>query len=517
MSRMATAHGIALQGLDGFVVGIEAAVGNGLPRTVLVGLPDAALYEARDRCRAAVASAGLEWPGTLVTINLTPAALPKAGSHYDLGIVAAVLSAGGVVPDEALGGRVFLGEVGLDGGVRAVRGLLPALLAARDAGFSRAVVPWVQTGEARLVAGMRLDPVASLGELVRVLRGETVHDPEQWRPSADGERVRAALGVKDLSDVVGQSEGRFALEVAAAGGHHLSFVGAPGAGKTMLAERLPGLLPDLSAEAALEVAAIRSLHGAALDAELDFRPPYADPHHSASLASLVGGGTRVARPGSISLAHRGVLFLDEAAEFSPKALDALRTPLESGHITLGRSAVQARYPARFQLIMASNPCPCGMALTVGATCECPPMTVRRYRTRVSGPILDRIDIRQTLQPVKASLMQAAALEEIESTALVAARVAQARDRAAVRLRGTGWRVNAEVPGPYLRRELSSWPGVSVLERAVRQGRLTARGVDKCLRLAWTLADLAGRDLPNAKDARKAIGLRDGADCAEAAA
>ncbi|MFZ1410892.1 MAG: YifB family Mg chelatase-like AAA ATPase, partial [Micropruina sp.] len=383
--------------MEGTMVEVEAAIGGGLPRTILVGLADTSLNEARDRCKAAVASTGVGWPSQLLTINLSPATLPKTGAHYDLSIVAAVAAADGRLPKGALEGLVLLGELGLDGRVRAVRGVLPALLAAASNGFSRAIVPATQVGEAQLVQGITVWGVRDLADVMEVLAGRPVLLPaiESATPVEPSE-------VKDLIDVVGQVEAKWALEVAAAGRHHLFFHGPPGVGKTLLAERLPGLLPDLDLPEALEVSAIHSLAGCGLDDGLVIRPPYSDPHHSASLASLVGGGARVAMPGSVSKAHRGVLFLDEAPEFSPRVLEALRVPLESGQIVLGRSAAQATYPARFQLILAANPCPCGMAATKGAQCQCAPMAIRRYAQRVSGPVLDRIDIHQHLRPLRRS-------------------------------------------------------------------------------------------------------------------
>ena len=383
----ARAWSVALVGIDGTMVEVEAAISSGLPRTTMVGLPDAALYEARDRCRAAMASTGFGWPSDPVTINLSPATLPKAGSHYDLAIAAAVAAAGRKFDPEALEGLALFGELGLDGRVRAVRGLLPALLTAVERGFARVVVPVTQLREASLVAGLSIAGAADLSDLFDVLTGGAgatepppVDQPASQRPPLD------------LADVAGQVEAKWALEVAAAGRHHLYLHGPPGVGKTLLAERLPGLLPDLELSEALEVSAVHSLAGINLDGGLVRRPPYADPHHSASLASLVGGGARIAVPGAVSRAHRGVLFLDEAPEFSPRVMEALRVPLESGRIVLGRALATATYPASFQLVLAANPCPCGMAGTPGANCRCPPMAVRRYASRVSGPILDRIDI-----------------------------------------------------------------------------------------------------------------------------
>ncbi|MDO5499602.1 MAG: YifB family Mg chelatase-like AAA ATPase [Propionibacteriaceae bacterium] len=501
---LASARSVALTGMDGHIVEIEAFTGQGLPRTILVGLPDTALYESRDRCRAAVGSSGLSWPDRLLTINLLPATLPKAGSHYDIGIVAAILGACDLVPHRLLEDTILLGELGLDGRVRAVRGVLPCVMAAQLHGYAKVVVPADQVHEARLVEGMAVTGVATLAQLVDLLHGRPVPVPP---PVARDDS--AGRSVLDLADVVGQAEAKWAIEVAAAGRHHVYLHGPPGVGKTMLAERLPGLLPDLRPVEALEVAAVRSLAGVAQPADLDLRPPYSDPHHSASVPSLVGGGARVARPGAISLAHRGVLFLDEAPEFHPRVLDALRTPLEQGGITLGRTQQQVRYPARFQLVLAANPCPCGQSETPGGTCNCPPARIRRYRERVSGPVLDRIDIHQNLQPLKRSHAQAAALISAESTEVVAARVREARERQAWRLRGLGWLTNAEVPGPALRTALPLPEGLELLDDAVRRGSLSARGVDKCVRLAWTAADLVGCDVPTAREIRLALALRRG--------
>lgn len=501
---MARCFSVALVGLEGQLVEVEAAIGAGLPRTVLVGLPDAALYEARDRCKAAVASSGLQWPDSLVTINLSPAALPKAGSHYDLAIVAAVLAAGQSVKGAGLDETVFVGEVGLDGRVHAVRGVLPAVLAAIGHGCRRAVVPLATAAEARLVDGVEVVPVASLAQLVAVLNGEPL--PEVTATARDMQRAEPSAS-KDLLEVAGQLDARWALEVAAAGRHHLHFEGPPGVGKTLLAERLPTILPELSPDESLEVSAIHSLAGLGLDG-LIRHAPFAAPHHSASMASIVGGGPRLARPGLISVAHRGVLFLDEAPEFPPRVLDALRTPLESGAVVIGRSQIQARFPADFQLVLASNPCPCGMSTTQGAVCVCTPMAQRRYAERLSGPIRDRIDISQQLKPMRRSYLREA-LRTAEPSAVVADRVRHARERQAHRLRGTGWRTNAEVRGAHLRSHLPLPEGLDELDRAVAQGRLSPRGVDRVLRLSWTVADLAGRDRPSAGDLRTALSMRRG--------
>lgn len=506
---LARAWSVALVGMEGTMVEVEAAISSGLPKTILVGLPDASLYEARDRCKAAMASAGFGWPYDPVTINLSPATLPKTGSHYDLSIVAAVAGARGACPTGPLDTLVLFGELGLDGRVRTVRGLLPALMACANHGFDHVVVPADQMREASLVEGLTVKGVRDLADLLDVLCGGPGASAS---PSSD--RPTPLPAQKDLCDVAGQLEAKWALEVAAAGRHHLFLHGPPGVGKTLLAERLPGLLPDLELSEALEVSAVHSVAGLRLDHGLVRRPPYADPHHSASLASLVGGGARVAMPGAVSKAHRGVLFLDEAPEFSPRVMEALRVPLESGRIVLGRAMTTAVYPAMFQLVMAANPCPCGMATTPGAQCRCAPMIVRRYAERVSGPILDRVDIHQHLRPMRKAFL-AAALKAGESTAAVAERVRLARERQTHRLAFGGWRTNGEVPGAVLRQRLPLPDGMDLLDQAVARGQLSARGVDRVLRLCWTVADLAGAGRPGRGHLMTALAMRRGEDHNEA--
>ena len=482
----ASAFSVALLGMDGAIVEVEAALSAGLPRTVLVGLPDTALYEARDRCKAALLGAGLGWPNQLLTINLTPASMPKAGSHYDLAICAAVMACSEVVPPVSPR-TILLGEVGLDGRIRATRGVLPALAAAKDAGFENAIVSASQVREAGLIEGLTVWGVNNLPEMVEVLLGRPIVPDRVAQDRRPAEPIGHPL---DLVDVVGQPEGRWALEVAAAGGHHVFFHGPPGVGKTMLAERLTGLLPELGDSEALEVSAVHSLVGSDLSSGLIRKPPYSDPHHNATVAAMVGGGSRIARPGAVSLAHRGVLFLDEAPEFNPKVLEALRTPLESGWISIARSELTTRYPARFQLVLAANPCPCGLAATPGADCRCTPMAIRRYRERLSGPILDRIDIHSQLQPIRKSVF-GKSIEEPEPSATVASRVAEARCRARTRLKSFGMITNAEVPGAVMRKQLPLPDGIQLLDGALTKGQISTRGVDKILRLAWTLTDLAG--------------------------
>ncbi|PFG38495.1 magnesium chelatase family protein [Georgenia soli] len=500
---------VSLLGLTGHLVEVEAHMSSGLPAFTLVGLPDTAVNEARERVRSAVTSSGVTWPARRTTVNLSPASLPKSGTGLDLALAVAVLVAAGLPGREAAARTVHLGELGLDGRLHPVRGVLPAVVAAVAAGRTEFVVPAANAAEASLVPGARVRPVTHLAEVVRDYGGEAVL-PDLGRTA---ERTPAgpaggAAPDPDLADVQGQDEARFALEVAAAGGHHLFLLGAPGTGKTMLAARLPGLLPDLGEAEAVEVSAVHSVAGT-LDpaAGLLRRPPFEDPHHTATPAAVIGGGSGFPRPGAATRAHRGVLLLDEAPEFSPRVLQTLRQPLEHGELVLQRAAGSARYPARFQLVLAANPCPCGKAVGKGLSCTCSPVERRRYLGRLSGPLLDRIDIQVDVAPVtRASLALAAPPED---SATVAARVAGARARQRARLAATPWRTNAEVPGAWLRGGDAELPAdVRVaLERAMDRGALSMRGLDRVLRLAWTLADLAGRDRPTTTDVGTALALR----------
>lgn len=495
-----------LRGVQGFSVQVEADVSMGLPALLIGGRADSACAQAPDRVRAACSNSGYPIPRQRITVNLSPASLPKFGSGFDLAIAVAVLTAGGQLPQKQVAGVLHVGELGLDGAVRPVRGVLPLVLAAAADGIRHAVVPVANAREARLVAGIHVHPVARLDELVeryRLLDQGQRPDPVEEPPDVDAVHRPAP----DLCDVLGQSEARLALEIAAAGGHHLYLVGPPGAGKSMLAERLPGLLPELDDDGALEVAAIGSVLGArpGYDA-LDRRAPFVAPHHGASMAAMVGGGSGLVLPGAVTAAHRGVLFLDEAPEFRPDVIQALRQPIESGCVVVARASGRYRFPCRFQLVLAANPCPCGMAYGKGAACTCTPMQRRTYAARLAGPILDRIDMQvQVPAPSRATLAMAAG----EPSRVVAARVADARAAQGHRWRGRDVAVNARVPGSLLRSTGFRLPGrcIEELDRAVDRGLLSLRGYDRCLRLAWTVADLAGRTVPIREDVGLALALR----------
>ncbi|MGO1738869.1 MAG: YifB family Mg chelatase-like AAA ATPase [Actinomycetaceae bacterium] len=502
-ARLGRAMTVALEGTTGHVVDVEAHIADGLPAFTVVGLPDTSVSEARERVRAALSSCGRPWRPSRTTVNLAPASLHKHGTGLDLALAVSVLAAGGDIEDRTP--RLFLGELGLDGRVQRVRGVLPSVVAARARGITEVVVPAANADEARLVAGMTVRAVEHLADVVVALGGQARRPHLPATPNSAAEApAPEARPVLDLADVLGQSRARRALEIAAAGGHHLFLVGPPGAGKSMLAARLPGLLPDLDDDAALEVTTVHSVAGVYAGDTLVRRPPFEEPHHTATAVAVVGGGAGLPRPGAASRAHRGVLLLDESPEFSTRVLDTLRQPLESGEIVLHRAAGSARFPARFQLVMTANPCPCGHAVGDGSLCTCSSAVRSRYLSRLSGPLLDRIDLRIGVDRVSRA---AAAVEgPAEPSAQVAARVAEARSAARERLAGTGWSTNAEVPGSWLRAHTGR-SAVQLVARSVDVGALSMRGMDRVLRVAWTMADLNGDAAPTSMQVGEAMALR----------
>ena len=494
---------MGLVGLSGNTVTVEVDISDGLPHYNLLGLPDAALNESRDRVRAAFTNSGENWPNRKVTVSLSPAWLPKSGSSFDLAIALAILVAHGALAQDSIDSILILGELGLDGTIRGVNGVLPALIAGHREGIKRAIIPVTNIGEGALLQSMEIVAFANLRELLSYLRtGEgRSYTAEEMDESIDP--------LLDFEDVAGQMRARFGAEVAAAGGHHLLLIGPPGAGKTMIASRIPTILPPLTIEQSLEVTALHSVAGILSERSPMSRiAPIVAPHHSATRVAMVGGGAHVIRPGACSLAHHGVLFIDEAPECASGILDSLRQPLESGTITIARSVGNITYPSRFLLVLAANPCPCGKFTGRGLGCSCSSVQVRRYLGKLSGPLMDRIDMRITVDPVGRADISSATLGE--SSAVIAGRVQEARAIARARFVGRGFELNSAIPARALRTDFKpDRMAMNFLHDELDQERLTARGLHKVIRLGWTLADLAGRNQPTLADVTNAYELREG--------
>lgn len=550
---------VGLLGLKAFTIQLQAFISSGLPGFSIIGLPDTSLSEARERVKSAYMSLRCEWPDTRLTVNLSPASMPKSGASYDLAIAASILSARGIIPLSELENTIILGELNLDGSVLPIQGMLPIALYAKQKNITKMIIPYGNLEEAKLVNGIEAIGIKHILDLVDELNGKL---EDEARPIAEKNRERAlnainkydhirveerekagALhnsngnGIKyssknmedsvepvnndkplneigDMSEVLGQEHTKWALQVASAGGHHVMMIGPPGSGKTMLASRMPSIMCPLNEQEQLEVASIRSLCGTLPYYGITDVPPFEAPHHTSSAASLIGGGAGLAKPGIITRAHCGVLFMDEAPEFSPRVLQTLREPLESGHIAVSRSKGTTLYPAKFQLVIAANPCPCGYAYGNGERCTCKEKERIRYFSRLSGPILDRIDIQMDVPPVEKIITRKAMLEngssqmseKILTSAMMRENVKNARLVAQDRFKKLGWSCNAQASGTWLRK-YTSQKAIELINKSLENHKLSLRGADRALRLAWTLADLCGHTCPDLTDMAQAISLR----------
>lgn len=499
---LAQAQSVAILGLDGHVVNVEVDIADGLPGYSLLGLPDAALSESRERVRSAIVNCGEIWPNRKITVSLSPAWLPKSGSSFDLAICITVLSAHETIPSDRIENILFLGELSLDGRIRSVRGVLPALIAAAKAGIKVAVVPTANLQEAQLMQSMTIIPMEHLKQVLRWLRTGEREIAQEFELKWENNDTRL-----DFADVAGQSCARLAAEIAAIGGHHIMLIGPPGSGKTMIAERIPTIMPALNIEQALEVTAVHSIAGTLTQrSPLSLLAPMVSPHHTTTRVAMVGGGAHVIKPGACSLAHYGVLFIDEAPECGPGVLDSLRQPLESGTITIARSIGNLTFPAQFLLVLAANPCPCGKFTGRGHNCTCSSQQVRRYLGKLSGPLMDRIDLRVQVEPV--GRLDMARNELGESSTAIRKRVIVAREIASQRFAGLGWSLNAHIPARALRTTFKpEREAMNFLHDELDKEAITARGFHKIIRTAWSFADLKGHQIPTIEDVLDAHTMR----------
>ncbi len=494
---LALLYSRAREGIHAPLVDVEVHLANGLPALSIVGLPEKAVQESKDRVRGALINARFEFPARRITINLAPADLPKEGGRFDLPIALGVLAASGQIPAERLSQYEFIGELALSGELRPVKGVLPVALAARDAGRAL-VVPQESAAEAALVSGLAIYPARHLLEICEHLtQGGRI--PRYTVPPTSSAIVSGA----DLSDVRGQPHAKRALEIAAAGGHSLLMIGPPGTGKSMLASRLPGILPSMTEAEALETAAVLSVSDGGFDAAHWSHRPFRQPHHTASGVALVGGGSNP-RPGEISLAHNGVMFLDELPEFDRRVLEVLREPLESGRITISRAARQAEFPARFQLIAAMNPCPCGYLGDNSRNCRCSADKIARYRDRISGPLMDRIDMHIEVPRLPTEMLHRPAEEVAERSATVRERVEAARERQLQRIGRSNSALSSREVENICRLDDA---GRTLLHRAMERLRLSARAYHRILKVARTIADLDGQGEIQVAHLSEAIGYR----------